>query len=590
METLLQQLTRGNALLLIIVLGIGGSFQSGYHSTELSSASPYIQSFINSSWFHRYKEPPPPRTITIIWSLIVSMYAVGGLFGAFSVKLITGTLGRKKAMICTSFIAIVAGGIMLTSKGAKSYELIIVARILYGFSSGLGASSHVMYLAEISPRKIRGTVTLTSAIFLSLGKLFGQFFGLSELLGRQELWNIVLLVPALFSVVQVIVLPFLPEAPRYLFIEKGYEKACKKALQSLWGEGDYKQEMDEMLTEQAAIEAAPPKSTLQLLRDRNVRWQLLVMSVVYCCNQLSGIPAINIFSFDVFQKAGIPTDKIRYVTLGLGVSQIITSIFCGLLIEQSGRRLLFWGGYGLMSGSLLLLTVMLNLKVGVAEGRQGSGDTPLIRDVISCSLRTVPILKSGSGRERSKYPDVTRPAHFTGNASEQACLFLWEPNIPECISSQQQQQQLDKRRPSSRHGSTSASKKLIDSSYWSPYISASSIFLFTIFFCGGPGGASTTLHSEIFIQSDRLAAFVLLGMLRWLLYAVLGLVFPFLIDTLDSYCFVLFTCVCLLGCLYTFFLLPETKGKTLLEISADFKAIAVCGKSFSEEKRLETKL
>ncbi|KAL6111836.1 uncharacterized protein ACO6RY_08729 [Pungitius sinensis] len=491
METLLQQLTRGNALLLIIVLGIGGSFQSGYHSTELSSPSPYIQSFINSSWFHRYEESPPPRTITIIWSLIVSMYAVGGLFGAFSVKLITGTLGRKKAMICTSSIAIVAGGIMLTSKGAESYEMIIVARTLCGFSSGLGVSSHVMYLAEISPRKIRGAVTLTSAIFLSLGKVSGQFFGLSELLGRQELWNIVLSVPALFSVVQVIVLPFLPEAPRYLFIEKGYEKACKKALQSLWGEGDYKQEMDEMLIEQAAIEAAPQKSTLQLLRDSSVRWQLLTMSVVYCVNQLSGIPAISIFSFDIFKKAGIPTDKIRYVTLGLGISQIITSIFCGLLIEKSGRRPLFWGGYGLMSASLLLFTVMLNLK---------------------------------------------------------------------------------------------------DPSYWIPYISTSLIFLFIIFFCGGPGGASNTLHSEIFIQSDRLAAFVLLGMLRWLLYAVLGLLFPFLIDALDSYCFVLFTCVCLLGCLYTFFLLPETKGKTMLEISADFKAITLCGKPFSEEKRLETKL
>uniref|UniRef100_A0A8C2X7G4 Solute carrier family 2, facilitated glucose transporter member 5 n=2 Tax=Cyclopterus lumpus TaxID=8103 RepID=A0A8C2X7G4_CYCLU len=466
-------------------------FQAGYHSTELSSPSPYIQRFINSSWHHRYAEPPPPQTITVIWSLIVSLYAVGGLCGAVSVKWITGTVGRKKAMLCASCIAIVAAGITLASKGAKSYEMIIVARVLYGYSTGLGASSHVIYLAEISPRKIRGSVTLTSATFLSLGKLCGQFFGLSEILGREELWNVVLCVPAFFSVVQVIALPFLPEAPRYLFIEKGHDKACKKALQSLWGQGDYKQEMEEMLEEQAAIEKAPQRSTLQILKDRSVRWQLLTMSIVYCCNQLSGIPAINIFSFDIFLKAGIPTDKIRYVTLGLGVSQILTSIFCGLLIEQIGRRPLFWGGYGLMSASLVLVSVTLNLK---------------------------------------------------------------------------------------------------DSSYWVPYISASLIFLFVIFFCGGPGGATNTLHSEIFIQSDRLAAFVLMGVQRWSLFAVLGLLFPFLIDALDAYCFVLFTCVCLLACLYTFFLLPETKGKTIMEISQEFKAITVCGKSFSEEKRVETKL
>ena len=48
--------------------------------------------------------------------------------------------------------------------------------------AGLGGSLHVMYLGEISPRKIRGIVTLTSATFSSLGKLSGQFFGLRYML------------------------------------------------------------------------------------------------------------------------------------------------------------------------------------------------------------------------------------------------------------------------------------------------------------------------------------------------------------------------------------------------------------------------
>ncbi|XP_070705634.1 solute carrier family 2 member 9, like 1 [Pempheris klunzingeri] len=492
METLLQQLTHGSALILIIVLGIGGTFQHGYHITGLSSPSPYIQRFINSSWYHRYEEPPPPQTITMIWSLIVSMYAVGGLFGAVGVRFISGMLGRKRAMISSSLVAIAAGGIMLTSKGAKSYEMIIVARILYGCSAGVGTSIHVMYLGEISPRTLRGVVTLTSATFASLGKLSGQFFGLSEILGREELWNIVLCVPTFFAVIQVIALPFLPESPRYLFIERGDDEGCKKALQRLWGEGDYKQEMDEMLVEQAAIEAAPPKSPLQLLRDGTNRWQLITMSVIYFCNQLSGASAISTFSFDIFLKAGIPRDKIRYLTLGLGVSEIITSVTCGLLlIERTGRRSLFWGGYGIMSSIWVLVTVTLNVG---------------------------------------------------------------------------------------------------GSSYWVPYITASLIILFIIFFSGGPSGAASTLNSEVFIQSNRLAAFVLLGIQRWVIFAMLGLALPFLINALDSYCFLLFACMCMLGFLYTFFLLPETKGKTLVEISEEFKAISVCGKSFLEEKRVETKL
>ncbi|XP_027857779.1 solute carrier family 2 member 9, like 1 [Xiphophorus couchianus] len=490
METFFHQLTQGNALLVIIILGCGGSFHTGYHLTGLSSPSPHIQHFINSSWYDRYKESPGPEKVTLIWSLIISMYAVGGLFGAVSVKLFSRKLGRKRAMICNSLISVMGAVIMLTSKTAKSFEMIIVARMLYGYSAGLGASLHSMYLGEISPRKIRGRVTLTSATFTSLGKLSGQFFGLSEILGHRDLWNIVLCVPVCFSAVQVLVLPFLPEAPRYLFIEKRDDKACKRALQSLWGKGDYKQEMEEMLIEHMVLEASPPKSPLRLMRDRTVRWQLVTMLVVYCCNQMSGMSVVSTFSFDIFLNSGVPKDKIRYVTLGLGISEMLTSISCSLLIEHTGRRPLFWGGYAVVSAIWIVATVMLNLK------------------------------------------DLS----------------------------------------------------------WVPYVTSSLIFLFIVSFCGGPGAATVTLSTELFTQSDRLAAFVLMGLQRWFMFAMVGLIFPFLIDAFGSYCFTLFAVVSLLGSFYTFFLLPETKGKTLVDISEEFKAITVCGKSFLEREGVETKL
>lgn len=134
-------------------------------------------------------------------------------------------------------------------------------------------------------------------------------------------------------------------------------------------------------------------------------------------------------------------------------------------------------------------------------------------------------------------------------------------------------------------------------------------------------GVGLTLNSELFVQSERLAAFTIAGSQRYLLFSTVGLVFPFLIvstlnptdlrsaqmfefghaklilsqlypsvsqKALESYCFLLFACVCMVGCLYTFFVLPETKDKTLVEISNEFKAITLCGK-FSEKKRMETK-
>lgn len=487
MDCFLQQLTRGNAIYLIIVLGIGGNFHVGYHIAGLSSPSPFIQRFVNSSWFARYGEVPPPHTTTMIWSLIVSMYAVGGFLGVPSARFVSSKVGRKKAMMCSCCIAIVAAVVIFTSKAAESFEMVIVARVLHGFGGGLGSSTQLLYLGEISPRKIRGMVTFTATTFNCLGKLSGQLLGLSEILGREELWHVLLCVPACLSVVSILLLPLFPEAPRYLFIEKGDDTACKKALQSLWGPGDYKEDMEEMLLEQAAIEAAPPKSPLQLLRSRRAHWALFTLFLIVGCNQLCGLSMVSTFSYDILSKAGMPKDKIRYVTLALGGAEIATSLFCGFLMDHVGRRPLFYGGYGVMAVSWVCITVTV------------------------------------------------------------------------CFQ---------------------------ESSHWLPYLTTVFVVMVIVFFCGGPGGGVNTLNTEIFVQSERMAAVVIVGMNRWFMYAVMGLIFPFLIVSLSSYCYVLFACSCLVGGLYSFFILPETKGKSVLEISEEFGAISVCGTSSNKNKEI----
>ena len=51
-----------------------------------------------------------------------------------------------------------------------------------------------------------------------------------------------------------------------------------------------------------------------------------------------------------------------------------------------------------------------------------------------------------------------------------------------------------------------------------------------------------------------------------------------------SFSFLLFSGTCMGGALYVFFMLPETKGKTLLEISEEFSRIKVCGSPKKEEE------
>ncbi|XP_035376356.1 solute carrier family 2, facilitated glucose transporter member 11-like isoform X2 [Electrophorus electricus] len=483
-------MVQGKALLFIFVLGLGGTFQLGNHLTLISSPTMFIKEFINSSWTQRYGGAPGESTAGMIWSAVVASFGLGGLIGAISVQWVTNYLGRKRAMIWNNAINIVASSTMYTSRLANSFEMIMLSRFLFGFTSGLGGSVHVLYLGESSLKELRGMVTLTAAIFLATGKLTGQIMGLSELLGREEFWNILLCVPAFFSVIQMATLPFFPEAPRYLLIEKGDTEQCRKALQFLWGPGEYQKEIEEMLVEQEALRGQRNKTLWHLLKDRSVRWQLLTLVVLNEGIQFCGNPGISMFSFSIFQEAGIPVDKIRYVTLGVGISEMFTNLTCGLLIDRVGRRVMLWAGFGAMATIMVLITTMLLLK---------------------------------------------------------------------------------------------------DYSFWIPYITVSLIFLFIICYGGGPASVSPPLSHEMFVQSYRSAAFVFNGFIKWANFSIFGFIFSFLLAGLKSFTFLFFSCVCLAASLYFFFILPETKGKTPLEISEDFRNIRVCS-STTNDICLETKL
>ncbi len=107
-----------------------------------------------------------------------------------------------------------------------------------------------MYINEIAPVKIRGSIGLlfqlgvTSSIFLS------QVFGLPELLGNEQWWPLLLALCAAFSLFQLVTLPFCPESPRYLCSLPNAHKEAERALVFLRGTGtDVSDELAEMSNE-----------------------------------------------------------------------------------------------------------------------------------------------------------------------------------------------------------------------------------------------------------------------------------------------------------------------------------------------------
>ncbi|XP_045627315.1 solute carrier family 2, facilitated glucose transporter member 9 isoform X5 [Ursus americanus] len=322
----------------------------------------YIKSFYNESWERRYGHPVDPDTLTLLWSVTVSIFAIGGLVGTLMVKLIGKVLGRKYTLLVNNGFAVSAALLMACSLQAGALEMLIVGRFIMGVDGGIALSALPMYLNEISPKEIRGSLGQVTAIFICIGVFAGQVLGLPELLGKESTWPYLFGVIAVPALVQLVSLPFLPESPRYLLFEKHDQAGAEKAFQTFLGKEDVSRELEEVLTESRMQRNVQLVSMLELLRSPFVRWQVVTVVITMACYQLCGLNAIWFYTNSIFGKAGIPPVKIPYITLSTGGIETLAAIFSGLVIERLGRRPLLIGGFGLMALFFGILTVTLTLQ------------------------------------------------------------------------------------------------------------------------------------------------------------------------------------------------------------------------------------
>ncbi|NXB27341.1 GTR11 protein, partial [Eulacestoma nigropectus] len=206
--------------------GITGAFQYGLQVSIINSPAEYIKTFICETWLKRYGSPPCAETITLMWSFIVSIYSIGGLLGSLSAGYLSVRFGRKKAMLFANIPALLGAALMGLSRLCGSFEMIIAGRLFSGVCGGLALNIHIMYAGECAPRKLRGLIAITASTSIAAGKFVGFALGLREVLGAEALWPILLAANALPALVQLLTLPFFPDSPRYLLIDKNDKEGC----------------------------------------------------------------------------------------------------------------------------------------------------------------------------------------------------------------------------------------------------------------------------------------------------------------------------------------------------------------------------
>uniref|UniRef100_H3AYT7 Solute carrier family 2 member 2 n=1 Tax=Latimeria chalumnae TaxID=7897 RepID=H3AYT7_LATCH len=106
---------------------------------------------------------------------------------------------------------------------------------------------------------------------------------------------------------------------------------------------------------------------------------------------------------------------------------------------------------------------------------------------------------------------------------------------------------------------------------WMSYVSMAATFMFVTFFEIGPGPIPWFIVTELFSQGLRPAAITVAGFCNWTCNFIIGMCFQYIADYCGPYVFIIFAVLLFGFTVFTYFKVPETKGKTFEEIAANFR-------------------
>lgn len=335
---------------------LGSSIPIGYNYGIVNSPEDVLKTFIRDCISDKGRMHPPESLVTTLFGVMVASYSIGSVFGGPLGGYLSPRLGRKGTILAVNPIIIVGSLLQIASKYVPSLEMLIVGRFLAGITAGAVMVAQPMFLSETAPKEKRGFCGTTSQVCMAVGVTLAHLFGMSSVLGTKDSWQFAFgftLIPALF---QLCTMPFVPETPRFILMNKHNEPEARKALEWLRPGEDVDHLIEEMHHENVSIRLKQKFQLNHFCRNVSLRKRIFLCSSLRVVQQFSGIYAVIYYSTGVFKKASFTTSQSQYATLGTSGVYTLLVMLCGFIVDHAGRRTLLLLGYGGMFVSNVLLT------------------------------------------------------------------------------------------------------------------------------------------------------------------------------------------------------------------------------------------
>ncbi|GAQ04277.1 high-affinity glucose transporter [Aspergillus lentulus] len=308
-----------------------GSFLFGYDSGVIGST---LQ---QEAFLQHFNHPSDAAT-----GGIVSSYNGGAILGSIAVPYICDPFGRRPVMFVGALLAALGAALQA---GAMHIAMLIVGRLIAGFSIGLMSTTIPIYCSEVSPAHIRGFLGAMQQWMLGLGVVVAQWVGYGCSLHTGAFsWRFPLAVQAAPAVILGLGVWFLPESPRWL-IEKGHKDAGKAVLNRLHlnhtrTNTDLIESEFTQICESVASDSRTVVSSWRQLLFSSPTWRrrVLLACGIQAFTQCSGTNVIQVYSPRIYRSLGLPTSTTLMITGVWGaLAQFWNTVFL-LFIDRVGRR------------------------------------------------------------------------------------------------------------------------------------------------------------------------------------------------------------------------------------------------------------
>ncbi|XWS64602.1 hypothetical protein CRYUN_Cryun05aG0017200 [Craigia yunnanensis] len=275
------------------------------------------------------------------FSLFGSILSIGAILGAAISGKITDLLGRKLTMWILNLFYF-SGWLAITF--TKVPWLLDLGRLSLGFTNGISGYLVTIYIAEITPKNVRGRFSAIVPLMVCWGMSF------MYVVGSFVNWRTLALIAIIPGLLQLPLLFFIPESPRWL-AKVGHDKELEASLLCLRGEkADISDEATDIKDYVKSLKSFSEKGILDVFQKKYVRPLLTVVGLMALSN-LGGINAFAYYSGVIFVSAGI-SSMVGLITLA--AAQTLLGILGAILIDKSGRRpLLLVASAGLCFSSFL---------------------------------------------------------------------------------------------------------------------------------------------------------------------------------------------------------------------------------------------